>query len=335
MALADWLNPAPPPPSYLTSRAAGVVVPEFYRAATDLRKNALSLAGDEQNIRLREEGARREAQAEARRKAEEDAAAAILPQLAQLDPTKPTYFTDLSRVMTSPGGANALASESVRSFLDIAGGARSENLRLEEESRSEKRRLDEEDRIQGREVEREIRADARSNLEGAERLAQKYAEDLGDEDFLSPYAEKLTKIREVQKTKPDAVPSMLNSLTEEMTRDANQRTVRNRLLDGGVSLAKIEELKKLDGGKLGLNARAEIGRLNQRASATSRMTAQVSVLESELKDPTTNEVRKREIRNEINLLIKGGATEAPDPAARYGPKGAPGKSSSTNAGSKF
>lgn len=325
MALADWLTPATPQPSYLTSRAAGVVVPEYFKAASEVRKTTLGLAGQEQSLRLAEEEAARARDAEARRKQEEAAAAALLPSLTKLNPQSPTYFQDLTRELAKPGAANALATQTVRSFLDIAGGARTEQMRLDEERRIEERRIAEEGRIANREIAREERADARGSLEGAERLAQKYAEELGDEDFLPAYSAKINEIRALQKTNPTAVPAKLASLTEELTRDRNQRALRGELLDLAVTPAQIELLKKLDGGKLGDNARAEIGRLKQRVTSSAILNAQLGVLEDEIR---RNPGKAAELRAQQKLLLEeargGRGGSGPDPAQLINP-GAGGK----------
>jgi len=307
MALADWLNPATPQPTYLTSRAAGVVVPEFYKAASEVRKNALGLASDEQSLRLQAEEAQRKREEDLRRKQEEQATAAVMPTLTSLDPSKPSYFRDLTNALSQPGAANALASQTVRSFLDIASGARSETLRREEEQRDTTRRVEEEGRIAAREVAREERADARSSLEGAERLVQKYAEDLEDEDFLPAYSERINKIRETQKTKPTEVPGLLTKLTEDMTRDRNQRAIKNDLLKYGLTDEDIEKIKKEDGGKFGDRAKARLGVLRQQLTNKEILAAELRVIEDDIRATTSSakkaelQTRRREIINEARM----------------------------------
>jgi hypothetical protein len=318
MALADWLNPATPQPTYLTSRAMGVVVPEYFKAAADVRKTALGLAGQEQSLRINEEEAQRQRDAERRRKEEEAAAAALMPGLTSLDPRSPTYFQDLTRELSKPGAANALASRSVQSFLGVAGEARAESTRQKELADANQRRIEEEGRIAEREVAREDRADARSSLEGVERLAQKYAEDLGDEDFLPSYSKKINEIRSLQQTRPTEVPAKLASLTEELTRDRNQRSTKKDLLDLGFSPAEIEALKKLDGGKLGDNARAQIGRRKQAASATAILNAEIETLQYKIK---AEPARRREYMAELDRLLTQaknlGAAGRPDAAQDF------------------
>lgn len=313
MALADWLNPATPQPTYLTSRAAGVVVPEFYKAASEVRKNALGLASDEQSIRLREEEAQRQREAEARRKQEEQATAAVLPTLTSLDPTKPSYFRDLTNALSQPGAANALASQTVRSFLDIAGGARSEALRRQEEQRDTARRVEEEGRIAQREVAREERADARGSLEGAERLAQKYAEEVEDEDFLPAYSERLNQIREAQKTKPTEVPAMLTKLTEEMTRERNQRTIKNDLLKYGLGKEDLDKLKAQDGGKFGDAAKARLGVLRQQLTNNQILAAQLNAIEDDIRATNLPSEKARLIEERRKLLQQVQATGSVSP----------------------
>lgn len=338
MALADWLNPATPQPTYLTSRAAGVVVPEFYKAASEVRKNALGLASDEQSIRLREEEAQRQREAEARRKQEEQATAAVLPTLTSLDPTKPSYFRDLTNALSQPGAANALASQTVRSFLDIAGGARSEALRRQEEQRDTARRVEEEGRIAQREVAREERADARGSLEGAERLAQKYAEDLEDEDFLPTYSAEINKVREAQKKDPTKVPAMLTTLTEKMTRDRNQRAIKNDLLKYGLTDEEIEKVKKEDGGKFGDRAKARLGVLRQQLTSKEILAAELRAIEDELGEATTLPTRKKELqqkrRDLLNQARSTGSIGPPDAGAGYVNPPAGGGAATSSAGSK-
>lgn len=304
MALSDWLNPATPQPSFLTSRAAGVVVPEFYRAATEARKSSLALAGQEQSLRFNEEQNQRAREAEERRKAEEAAAASLMPGLTRLDPRSPTYFQDLTRQLSTPGAANALASQSVRSFLDIAGGARSEQLRMDEEERAESMRRAEEGRLVERQVASEERADARGSLEGVERLAQKYAEDLEDDDFLTAYTGKLNEIRALQKTKPTEVPSRLTSLTEELTRDRNQRSIKKELLNYGLPLEKIEKLREKSG-KFGDTARSQLGVLRNRAESRRFLNDKLEALNDSIKLAETDPAERRRLQEQKKKLLEG------------------------------
>jgi hypothetical protein len=340
MALADWLNPATPQPTYLTSRAAGVVVPEFYKAASEVRKNALGLASDEQSIRLREEQAQLQREAEARRKQEEQAAAAVMPRLTSLDATKPGYFSELSRVMSEPGAANALASQSVRSFLDIASGARAEQQRLDAEARTRTERLAEEERMNQRDVAREERADSRSSLEGADKLVRSYAEKLGDDDFMTSYAEELNKIRTAQKARPTEVPSMLTSLTEKMTRDYNQRSLRNDLINTGLDPDQIEEIKKKDGGKLGDYAKSKVAAYKQRLTNNQILAAQLNAIDDDLRAART-ETERQTLRAQRDRLLQQvqstGAIGGVDVGSRYltPPAGGSSPAAPTRGESKF
>lgn len=320
MALSDWLNPATPQPSYLTSRAAGVVVPEYFKAAAETRKASLGLAGQEQSLRINEEEAARAREAERRRREEEAATAALMPGLTRLDPRSPTYFQDLTRQLSTPGAANALASQSVRSFLDIAGGARSEQLRMDDEKRSEEMRRAEEGRLVERQIASEERAAASGSLEGVERLGQKYAEDLEDDDFLTSYTGKLNEIRALQKTKPTEVPAKLTSLREEMTRDRNQRSIKKELLNYGLPVEKIEKLREKSG-KFGDTARSQLGVLRNRAESRRFLNDKLEALNDSIKLAETDPAEKARLQEQKKRLLEGfdmpdilGGTDA---GARY------------------
>ncbi len=302
MALSDWLNPATPQPSYLTSRAAGVVVPEYFKAAAETRKASLGLAGQEQSMRINEEEAARAREAERRRREEEAATAALMPGLTRLDPSSPTYFQDLTRQLSTPGAANALASQSVRSFLDIAGGARSEQLRMDDEKRSEEMRRAEEGRLVERQIASEERADARGSLEGVERLAQKYAEDLEDDDFLTSYTGKLNEIRALQKTNPTEVPTKLTALTEELTRDRNQRSIKKELLNYGLPVEKIEKLREKSG-KFGDTARSQLGVLRRSLTTQQIVAAKLKALDEDIERAATNPSLRTQLEEQKRALI--------------------------------
>lgn len=305
MALSDWLNPATPQPSYLTSRAAGVVVPEYFKAAAETRKASLGLAGQEQSMRINEEEAARAREAERRRREEEAATAALMPGLTRLDPRSPTYFQDLTRQLSTPGAANALASQSVRSFLDIAGGARNEQLRSAEEGR-----------LVERQIASEERADARGSLEGVERLAQKYAEDLEDDDFLTSYTGKLNEIRALQKSNPTEVPTKLTALTEELTRDRNQRNIKKELLNYGLPVEKIEKLREKSG-KFGDTARSQLGVLRRSLTTQQIVAAKLKALDEDIERAATNpslriqlEEQKRALISQLDMPDILGGTDA-------------------------
>lgn len=303
MALADWLNPATPQPTYLTSRAAGVVVPEFYKAASEVRKNALGLASDEQSLRVNEEQSQRAREADIRRRAEEAAAAAVMPRLSQLDPTSQNYFGELSKIMTEPGGANALANQSVRSFLDIAGGARSESLRREEDARLEQRRIAEESRDTQRQVEAEDRQAARSNVDAAERLLQKYAEDAEDDDFQSTYTPELNKVRELQKADPTQAVPKLAELTERMTRERNQRVIKNKLLRG-LPPEEVEKIRVKDGGKFGDYAKYQLGRLETAVSKSEILRSRIRGIDRQLDDAAVPREAKQKLAELRDQLLE-------------------------------
>lgn len=335
MALADWLNPATPQPTYLTSRAAGVVVPEFYKAASEVRKNALGLASDEQSLRVNEERAQRERDADVRRKAEEAAAAAVMPRLSQLDPTSRNYFGELSKIMAEPGGANALANQSVRSFLDIGAGARSESQRLQDQATDKANRIEQEARSTQSQIAAEERTSARSNVEGFESLALKYADDLGADDFLNTYTPALDKLREVQRTAPDKVAPMLSKLNEDLNRDYNQRLINKTMLGYGVSPDVIAKIKAKDGGKFGDYAQAELGRLRSRPSPTMILQQRLDGLETELKNPALSRAERQILLDRYDELLRNGGTVSTDAAADFNRLTGGPKAKGPEAGNKF
>lgn len=325
MALADWLNPATPQPTYLTSRAMGVVVPEYFKAAAEARKTALGLAGQEQTLRLSEEEAQRQRDAERRRQEEEAAAAAVMPGLTSLDPRSPTYFRDLTQQLSKPGAANALASRSVQSFLGIAGEARAESNRLDEEQRRREDQLAEERRREAAKRREETRAVARVTTEGAMRLAEDYAADLEDDTFLEKFAPKIA----AAKTPEDRV-----NLVTELNKAYSQKNIENKLLGSG--LVKPDDLAKYKeaDGRYGQKARAKLGEIARTPSANTIYTRQVSQLTRELTDETTTQARKTAILEELRRLnefgLPGDAGVA-DPGAMFLP-GARATAPTTKAG---
>ena len=334
MAIADWLNPATPQPTYLTSRAAGVVVPEFYRAASETRKNALSLAGQEQGLLINEEQNLRARDAEARRKAEEAAAAAFMPRLTQLDPTKPDYFTNLSRIMAEPGAANFLATQQARSFLDLAGGARSEQIRASEQSERDRLNREEEDRRRQDQIDSEARESSRRSLEGAQSLLRSYAESLGDDDFAQPFTEELNKISAAQKDRPSEVPTMLSTLTEKMTRERNQRAIKNDLINSGVKVTELDKFKDKNG-RFGDKAREEVSARKQRLSSYQILTSQLRMIDDDIEatPSQTEKERLREMRrNLFNQLQSTGRLTETDVGSKYVRPVAGGKPSATGSG---
>jgi hypothetical protein len=319
MALSDWLNPATPQPSFLTSRAAGVVVPEFYRAATEARKSSLALAGQEQSLRFNEEQNQRAREAEERRKAEEAAVAAVMPRLTSLDPRSPNYFRDLSSVLAEPGASNALASQQARAFLDIASGARGETLRQQDIDKEEQLRREQESRNTATQIAKEERDAARNSLEGVEGLARKYAEELEDDDFLTKFAPEINKVREAQKTKPAEVPALLTNLTETLTRERGQRAVKNELLGYGLSVAEVEKLK--ENGKFGDTAKSRLGELKRSLTNNQLLAAQIDVLDADIKAAETRPSEQQRLIEERRELVRrfssSGSLARPDVGARY------------------
>jgi hypothetical protein len=318
MAIADWLNPATPQPSYLTSRAMGVVVPEYFKAATEVRKAALGVAGQEQSLRLNEEQALRAREEERRRREEEAATAAVMPILARLDPTKPTYFRDLSQVMTTtPGAANALASRSVQSFLDISGGARNEQLRLEDAKRSKKDQKEAEKRREKEQVAAEERALARGSNEGVLRLAEKYALELDDESFLEGLGDKIAKVK---------TPAERSALARELTSKASQTKIKNDLLGYGLDAKEVEALK--DKGRFGDRARAKLGKLTQQVSPTTRYRATVRQLMDDI-EGERDKKKKDALREKLNRVLDGEELDVNDTVGELLPR-TPGKKSVTD-----
>lgn len=295
MAIADWLNPATPQPTYLTSRAMGVVVPEYFKAATEARKAALGVAGQEQSLRLNEEQALRAREEERRRREEEAATAAVMPILAKLDPTEPTYFSELSRMMVrTPGAANALASRSIQSFLDISGGARNEQLRLEDDRRRKQEQIEAEKRREKEQVAAEERALARESNEGVLRLAEKYALELDDESFLEGLGDKVAKVK---------TPAERSALARELTSKASQVKIKNDLLGYGLDAKEVEALK--DNGRFGDRARARLGKLNQQVSPTTRFRASVKKLMDAIENEPGDTPRKEALQSQLNRVLAG------------------------------
>lgn len=320
MAIADWLNPATPQPSYLTSRAMGVVVPEYFKAATEVRKAALGVAGQEQSLRLNEEQALRAREEERRRREEEAATSAVMPILSRLDPTSPTYFRDLSQVMvTTPGAANALASRSVQSFLDIAGGARSEQLRLEDDRRREQAQIEAEKRREKEQIAAEDRALARESNEGVLRLAEKYALELDDDSFLSDVAGRLPKITN---------SSDRFALQRELSAKASQVKIKNDLLDYGLDEKEVEALK--DKGRFGDRARAKLGKLKQQVSPTTRFRASVKKLMDAIEQEPGDTPQKEALQAQLDRVLAGEEITLGDDAIGGLLPGASGKKSVTD-----
>lgn len=232
MALSDWLNPAPAAPTYLTSRAQGVVVPQYYQGALTLKQNALDLAGKEQSLYSREDDIRRQREEEDRQKTIDAAGKAVLPQLGALDVNSPSYYSDLSKLMQQPDAANALMNKSVGQFLDLTGRGRSDTQAVEERARSEARyqeglKLDKE---------RELRQTAREDANSVDRLAASYADKLGgDVGFAASFKDLWNKAK---------TPEEKTKVVDEQNYQYYQKKLSNDLLDEGVDPVEIESLKE-------------------------------------------------------------------------------------------
>lgn len=266
MALSDWLNPTPAAPTYLTSRAQGVVVPQYYQAASAIRKNALDLAGQEQTLYSREEDLQKNREQEA-------AAKTLLPSLTTLDPNSPSYYDDLSKYLQQPGAANALANKSVGAFLGIQGSGRAETINearyRESAAKDEARTKREEERYQ----QETTRRDQERALQTAMSLADRMKE--RDPLFYQKYEPKL---------KAAKTPQERDSILEGMHFDAAQGEVEHDLASVGVSEGERAKLKEdLDGKKVfGVKARnylAEVkARSLQRSERSDKRAALVQLL---------------------------------------------------------
>jgi len=266
MALSDWLNPTPAAPTYLTSRAQGVVVPQYYQAASAIRKNALDLAGQEQTLYSREEDLQKTREQEA-------AAAAILPGITSLDPNSPSYYGDLSKMLQQPGAANALANKSVGAFLGIQGSGRAETINesryRESAARDEARTKRDEERYQ----QETVRRDQERSLQTAMSLADR----MKDQDplFYQKYAPQL----EAAKTSQER-----NSILQGMYFDSAQGGVEYDLASVGIPEDQRIKLKENLDGKLvyGPKARNHLAELKAREllrrDRTDKRSALVQIL---------------------------------------------------------
>lgn len=316
MALADWLNPAPPQPTYLTSRAMGVVVPEYFKAASEARQTSLDLAGKEQSLRLSEEEAARQREAERRRAEEERVTAEVMPELQRLDISSPSYFKDVGDILSRPGAANALASQSVRSFLDIYGQSRRESEAVAAEKRAQEAK--EKDRRAEEAVakRRDEQSAARSSQEAALRLAERLAIELEDPGFLKDFQDKLPSVDQPQKT-----PGQLAQLVGELNKEYSSRKVRRDILQSGGTRKDVEAV--FNEGVLDLDAANEkIGILKRQLSESARVSSRIRALTELLDDPTTPRDIKNRYRDELlRLTAPSGADESPaeNPAGNYVP----------------
>jgi hypothetical protein len=126
MAINDWLTPqaAPLQPSFLTSRAAGAVLPEYFSQASEIAKTQLGLTGQQQNLRINESQEERARRAEDERLSARRAAENLTFDIADLDVNDPDYYSKLyDAVKYNP---NALTDRSMTEFLGLQRSARGE-----------------------------------------------------------------------------------------------------------------------------------------------------------------------------------------------------------------
>lgn len=267
MALSDWLNPAPTAPTYLTSRAQGVVVPQYYQAASAIRKNALDLAGQEQTLYSREEDLQKTREQEA-------AAAAILPGITSLDPNSPSYYGDLSKMLQQPGAANALANKSVGAFLGIQGSGRAESINearyRESAAKDEARVKRDEERYQ----QETVRRDQERALQTGMSLADRTKE--WDPTFYQKYEPKI---------KAAKTPQERDSILQGMYFDSAQGGVEYDLASVGIPEDQRIKLKENLDGKLvyGPKARNYLAEVKARDRQRNDRSDMLRILAAQLK----------------------------------------------------
>lgn len=239
MAINDWLAPqAPLQPTYLTSRAMGAVVPEYFQQAADVAKTRLGLLGQEQNLRLADEQAARAREEDARMRASREAAASLLPQLSQLDPTSPDYYKNLYDTLQTPGAANALTDRSMSEFLGIQQRARGEQI---DQSRLQQQ-LKQQAKQQKEMIEREERAAARSSAAGLSNYIEAFARELDQPEFALKYRSQLKEFDKMDEGARDTFMDNLNL-------DYSQARMKKELAGTGLKLDsdKAKELMVDDG----------------------------------------------------------------------------------------
>ena len=306
MALSDWLNPTPAAPTYLTSRAQGVVVPQYYQAASAIRKNALDLAGQEQTLYSREEDLQKNREQEA-------AAKTLLPSLATLDPNSPSYYDDLSKYLQQPGAANALANKSVGAFLGIQGSGRAETIN---EARYRESAAKDEARTK-REEERYQQETTRRDQERALQTAMSLADRMKERDPL--FYQKYAPLLEAAKT-----PQESNSILQGMQFDAAQGGIEYDLASVGIPEEERAKLKEdLDGKKVfGRKARNYLAEVKARSLQRSDRTYALSVLAAELRAAQENmdKPEQDKILAKIKALESTTGISTGGSAAEYMPK---------------
>jgi hypothetical protein len=203
MAINDWLTPqaAPLQPSFLTSRAAGAVLPEYFSQASEIAKTQLGLAGQQQNLRINESQEERARRAEDERLSARSAAENLTYDIANLDVNDPDYYSKLYNVVKY--NPNALTDRSMSEFLGLQRSARGEFMDQKRFQDTRKAQEDAAKAAETRAAEREERQFARQTAKSM----YDYAENLGlkvdDPSFAMRYMEDLKnydKLDDMQRT---------------------------------------------------------------------------------------------------------------------------------------
>jgi hypothetical protein len=193
MAINDWLTPqaAPLQPSFLTSRAAGAVLPDYFTQSAEIAKTRLGIAGQEQQLRLNEEQAARAREEAALQRSGRETTASLLPRLSELDVNDPEYYSKLYGIVSEPGMANALTDRSMSEFLGLQQRARGEITDRQRFGETRKAQEKAAKAAEARAAEREERQFARQTAKSM----YDYAENLGlkvdDPSFAMRYMDDL------------------------------------------------------------------------------------------------------------------------------------------------
>ena len=309
MALSDWLNPTPAAPTYLTSRAQGVVVPQYYQAASAIRKNALDLAGQEQTLYSREEDLQKNREQKA-------AAAAILPGITSLDPNSPSYYADLSKMLQQPGAANALANKSVGAFLGIQGSGRAETINearyRESAARDEARTKRDEEKYQ--------QETTRRDQERALQTGMSLADRMKDQDplFYQKYEPKIKAAKTSQER---------DSILQGMQFDAAQGGIEYDLASVGLPEDQRIKLKEnLDGKQVyGVKARNYLAEVKARDRQRNDRSDMLRILGAQLKIAQDNmdKIGEDKILKQLDALGADVGIPTGGGVAQFGPKSKP------------
>jgi transposase len=231
MAINDWLTPqaAPLQPSFLTSRAAGAVLPDYFTQSAEIAKTRLGIAGQEQSLRLAEEEA-------ALKRAGREASASLLPRISELDVNDPEYYSKLYGLVSEPGMANALTDRSMSEFLGLQQRARGEIT--DRQRFEETRRAQEESALaaENRAIQREERQRARQSATGLQDLIEKFGLELEDVGFATKYRKDLEKFDQLD----DASRA---DFIDQVQLDYSQKALARKLSKAGIkpSMKEWEE----------------------------------------------------------------------------------------------